>query len=141
VPIFRPGHYSISVEQSGFGKQVTNVTLTVGQQASVDFRLQIGSQVQTVTVNESEELLNTSNAEISSVVSETTIKELPLNGRDPSSLIFLSPGVVNVLNTAAGYTQNSDLLAMRLEFQREAGNKAALLPYLMAYLTWTRTLD
>ena len=103
-----PGHYSISVEQSGFGKQVTNVTLTVGQQASVDFRLQIGSQVQTVTVNESEELLNTSNAEISSVVSETTIKELPLNGRDPSSLIFLSPGVVNVLNTAAGYTQNSD---------------------------------
>jgi len=45
-----PGHYSISVEQSGFGKQVTNVTLTVGQQASVDFRLQIGSQVQTVTV-------------------------------------------------------------------------------------------
>ena len=68
----------------------------------MDFTLQVGSESQNVTVNTGQILLNSVNAEISNVIDQTTITQLPLNGRDPAGLIFLSPGVTNVLNTPAG---------------------------------------
>ena len=63
-------------------------------------------------------MLNTTSAEISTVVNERTISELPLNGRDPSSLALLAPGIINILNTNAGYTQNTD------SFSNQGGTSA-----------------
>ncbi|NUQ29736.1 MAG: hypothetical protein HOQ35_14640 [Acidobacteriaceae bacterium] len=105
-PTIPPGHYTIAAEVSGFQKfQQTGVLLTVSQQATLDIGLQVGSESETVNVTAGAALINTTNAEVSNTVGEQAIRELPLNGRDPSSLVLLSPGTVNVLNTGAGTLQ------------------------------------
>jgi hypothetical protein len=102
----QPGHYHVTVEASGFETLVSGeVTLTVGEKSTFNFKLKVGESRQTITVNSAGELINTTSAEISSVVNENTVRELPLNGRDPSTLVFLSPGVTNVMNTSVGERQ------------------------------------
>jgi len=113
-----PGRYSISVEHDGFNKNLgKNITLTVGQAATVNVKLAIGSQAQTITVTAGEPLINLTSAEVSNVLDEHAVKELPLNGRDPSSLVFLSPGVSNVLQEG-GELQTTD------SFPNESGASA-----------------
>lgn len=105
-PTIPPGHYVITSQVKGFQKfQQTGVVLTVSQQATIDIGLSIGSEAETINVTAGAPLMNTTNAEISNTVGEHAIRELPLNGRDPSSLVLLSPGTVNVLNTGAGTLQ------------------------------------
>lgn len=106
LPTVPPGHYTIAAEVQGFQKfQQSGITITVSQQATIDITLQVGSEAQTVNVEAGAALINTTNAEVSNTVGEHAIRELPLNGRDPSSLVLLSPGTVNVLNTGAGTLQ------------------------------------
>ncbi len=101
-----PGHYSVSVEKEGFKKEVrSNVLLTVGQTATLNVMLQLGNAQEVVNVSAAPELINATSAEISQTVEERAVKELPLNGRDPSSLVLLAPGVTNVLNTGGGVQQ------------------------------------
>ncbi len=101
-----PGHYRITVAAAGFQTAVSNnVTLTIGQKGTFNFTLKVGESMQTVTVTSAGEQINTTTAEISTVVDENTIRELPLNGRDPSTLVFLTPGVTNVMNTSIGERQ------------------------------------
>ncbi len=101
-----PGHYRITVTAAGFETVDSNVlTLTIGQKSTFNVALKVGGSKQTVSITSAGEQLNTTSAEISSVVDENTIRELPLNGRDPSTLVFLSPGVTNVMNTSIGERQ------------------------------------
>jgi hypothetical protein len=105
-PSVPPGNYTLVAESKGFQKyRQTGILLTVSQQATLDVSLQIGSEGETVDVTAGAALLNTTNAEVSNTVGEHAIRELPLNGRDPSSLVLLSPGIINVLNTGAGTLQ------------------------------------
>jgi len=105
-PSLPPGKYTLKVEQKGFqGFQQTGIVLTVSQQATLDVSLKIGSESETVNVSADAALINTTNAEVSNTVGEHAIRELPLNGRDPSSLVLLSPGTVNILNTGGGTQQ------------------------------------
>ncbi len=101
-----PGRYSVTAEKTGFKKEVrTGIVLTVGQTATLNIGLQLGDAKEVVNVSASAELINATSAEISQVVGERAVKELPLNGRDPASLVLLSPGISNVLNTGAGVQQ------------------------------------
>jgi hypothetical protein len=101
-----PGSYSVNTDRDGFRSSVqTGIILTVGQVATLNISLQVGDVKETVTVSGSAELINTTTAEISQVVNEHAISELPLNGRDPSSLVLLTTGMTNVLNTPASATQ------------------------------------
>jgi Carboxypeptidase regulatory-like domain len=102
-----PGHYTLTVEQQGFKKYVqSGIELTVNEHATQNIALQVGDTAVSVEVTSNAELINTSSAEISSVVDATAVTQLPLNGRDPSSLVLLSPGTTNVLNTGGGYLQS-----------------------------------
>ena len=106
VPALDPGNYRVTINASGFKETVVdNVTLNVGDKKNITFPLAISGATQTVTVASSGELINTTSADISTVVNEAEVKELPLNGRDPSSLVLLTTGVSNVLNTSAGAVQ------------------------------------
>ena len=105
VPALDPGTYTMTVEAPGFEKAVNTVTLTVGDKKSLKIPLVIGAATQTVTVSSSGELINTTSADISTVVDQAEVQELPLNGRDPSSLVLLTTGVSNVLSTSAGAVQ------------------------------------
>ncbi len=106
VPALDPGDYRLTIVAPGFQQTVVDhVTLNVGDKKSLTFPLAVSGATQTVTVSSSGELINTTSADISTVVNEAQVKELPLNGRDPSSLVLLTTGVSNVLNTSAGAVQ------------------------------------
>lgn len=101
-----PGSYSVKAVKSGYQTKVdTGIVLTVGEDATLNLKLSVGNVRQTVIVSGAAELVNTSNAEISQVVGEHAIQQLPLNGRDPSTLVLLTTGTTNVLNSAVGVLQ------------------------------------
>ena len=95
-----PGNYSLTITAKGFAVYVQRgIVITVNQYATQDVSLKLASAAnETVTVTANAELINTTSAELGSTVNEAAISELPLNGRDPSSLVLLAPGTVNVLN-------------------------------------------
>ena len=97
-----PGEYTIKATLAGFAAlEQRGVVLTVGQSATLNLTLKTGSVAETVTVVGGAELLNTTTAEISQVMDEDAVKDLPLNGRDPSSLVNLAAGVTNELVSQA----------------------------------------
>ena len=94
APNLIPGNYNVTVSATGFSKAVQNgVTLTVGRSQMLNVMLQVGQTTQTVQVSAEAPTVNLTNSEIGSITDETTIKELPLNGRSWSDLANLQPGV------------------------------------------------
>src|SRR6266478_2015891 len=104
VPSLQPGIYRMTIDKDGFKSIVkSGVELHVQDVASINFELQIGSVNETVTVESGGLVINTSDASVSTVVDQTYIKNMPLNGRSFQDLILLSPGVVtNNPQTLAG---------------------------------------
>jgi hypothetical protein len=101
-----PGPYTVTAEKNGFRKMVqSGITLTVGQAATVNIAMLVGDVKEVVSVTADAELINTTTAEIGTTVGQEAVQELPLNGRNPSDLVLLSSGVVNVLNTGGGTHQ------------------------------------
>src|SRR5688572_6538264 len=89
------GNYTVTVEQSGFKKfQKTGNQLEVNNPLTVDVVMEIGQVTETVTVQGGVEQLQTANATIGNVVEKKAIEALPLNGRNPLTLLLLEPGVV-----------------------------------------------
>jgi hypothetical protein len=94
------GHYDVKVEQSGF-KVVTqkNLTLDVGQEAVVNFALEVGTTGQEVVVTAEAPDVNTTSGTLGGLVSEEKIADLPLNGRNYLDLTLLQPGVTKSIAT------------------------------------------
>jgi hypothetical protein len=89
------GSYTVTVEQAGFKKfQQTHNSLEVGTPLAVDAVLEVGQLSEVVTVQGGAEQLQTANATIGNVVEQKAIEALPLNGRNPLTLLLLEPGVV-----------------------------------------------
>ena len=88
----QPGVYALAVESSGFKKSTQTVNLEVGQQATLDLQLRLGSETQTVTVQASGELLKTQDASVGEVVDQRSVDSLPLNGRMLIDLVLTVPG-------------------------------------------------
>jgi hypothetical protein len=97
------GTYTITVEMTGF--KTTNKTgnvLEVGTPLVVDVSLEVGQASEIVNIEGGYERLQTANATIGNVVEQKAIETLPLNGRNPLSLITLEPGVVQRSAGGAG---------------------------------------
>lgn len=93
VPLLKPGIYSIEVSAPGFATMIRkNLVLQIQQTIRQDFRLQVGLVAQQVTVTGDVPLLNTESGEIGNVISQRSIQQLPLNGRNFSQLGLLVPG-------------------------------------------------
>ncbi|HEX7723011.1 MAG TPA: TonB-dependent receptor, partial [Pyrinomonadaceae bacterium] len=89
------GIYTVTIEKQGFKTlQKKNNSLQVGEPLTVDGALEIGQVSETVTVTGGAEQLQNSNATIGNVVEQKAIEALPLNGRNPLTLLLLEPGVV-----------------------------------------------
>ena len=98
-----PGHYKLMVEAKGFERYIqTGIELFVSVNSTQNVALKPGSVQETVTVFENTELINTTTAELGTTINEASVTQLPLNGRDPSSLVFLSPGTVSVVQNGSG---------------------------------------
>ncbi len=99
LPNLPPGTYTLTVTKDGFSTSMqADVVLSVSQSATLNSTLAVGASSETITVDATPALINQSTAELSELVDENSIKQLPLNGRDPSSLVLLAPGTTNVLN-------------------------------------------
>src|SRR5713226_2502252 len=94
-PSVHPGQYQISVQKQGF-KQIDLLGLIVNVQDHIEqnFRLQLGSVAESVTVNANDLKINTTDATVSTIVDRQFAENLPLNGRSFQTLIQLTPGVV-----------------------------------------------
>ena len=94
APFLTPGTYRVEVNVSGFKKWVREgIIIQVNQRARVDVTLEIGRLEETTTVVASTPLLRTDSSEVGTVIEERAIKELPLNGRNFATLVYLTPGI------------------------------------------------
>jgi hypothetical protein len=101
APNLLPGSYEVSASGKGFSTTVQKgITLTVGAQQSLNITLKPGAVSETVQVLGTPPDVQTSSSAVSSTVDSRTVRELPLNGRDWTSLATLEPGVVNIPNQA-----------------------------------------
>ena len=96
APNLLPGDYSVTATRSGFATSVTEVTVTVGAQRVVNVAMRVGSLTEVVKVQTEVAEVELASSEISSVVNGTTIRELPLNGRDWTQLATLEPGIASI---------------------------------------------
>jgi outer membrane receptor protein involved in Fe transport len=94
APFLTPGSYAVEVSVSGFKKWIREgVILQVNQRARVDVLLEVGGVEETTTVVAEAPLLRTDSSEVGTVIEERAIKELPLNGRNFATLVYLTPGI------------------------------------------------
>jgi hypothetical protein len=92
-----PGLYAVSVERSTFKRfEQKEVRLTVAGRVRVDARLEIGDVTTSITVSEGALMVDTSTPELSGLVDDQRITELPLSGRNVIALASLLPGVSTV---------------------------------------------
>ncbi|HEY8181337.1 MAG TPA: TonB-dependent receptor [Thermoanaerobaculia bacterium] len=93
LPALPVGSYNISIDLSGFRPQVTPITLTVNQTARIDFKMQLGGVSESLVVTAAAPLIDKSTSEISTLIDQKQIENLPLNGRNFTQLATLAPGV------------------------------------------------
>jgi hypothetical protein len=103
IPALPAGEYKVTVEFAGFGKQTKNITLQVGQAAELGFTLSPGEMVQKVEVEATSELAEPTRTQVSTVITENQIVNLPVNGREFINFALLSPAVT-IGDTTAGNT-------------------------------------
>jgi hypothetical protein len=97
------GVYSVSSGPTGFKKTVTTgVELHVNENKTVNLDLQVGQVTETVTVTSEQTAVELRSGEVSSLVSEKQVTELPLNGRNYAQLALMVPGVSPVTQAGAG---------------------------------------
>jgi Carboxypeptidase regulatory-like domain len=88
------GSYSVTVEAQSFQSfRIPNLTLGTGDRARADAKLQIGASNQTVDVTTSTSALQTDSSTIGSVVTDRTVQDVPLNGRNFISLVQNTVGI------------------------------------------------
>ena len=94
APFLTPGTYAVEVNVQGFRRwRREGVILQVNQRARVDVTLEVGGIEETTTVVAEAPLLRTDSSEVGTVIEERAIKELPLNGRNFATLVYLTPGI------------------------------------------------
>jgi hypothetical protein len=93
-PQIPPAKYLITVNAQGFGSSSKTAELLVNQPATIDFTLSLQANQVTVDVTASAQTLNTTDASMGNSVGNEIIQSLPLDGRDPISLLALQPGVL-----------------------------------------------
>ena len=97
APNLSPGVYEVSASAPGFSKVVhTNFTLTVGAQQVLNLSLQVGEVSQTIDVTGEAPTVELTSSAVTAEVNSLTVRELPLNGRDWSSLAVLQPGTIGI---------------------------------------------
>ena len=88
----QPASYKLLIELSGFAQSEQSLNLEVGEQATIDVKLMIGADRQTITVQASGDLLKTQDASVGEVVDQRSVDSLPLNGRMLIDLVLTVPG-------------------------------------------------
>jgi hypothetical protein len=95
VANLQPGIYSVTVNSTGFSPMtVDNVTVEIGRETSLDVALSVGPVTGQVDVSAEAPVINTTQQDFSTNLNQTSINELPVNGRRWSNFAILTPGAV-----------------------------------------------
>ncbi len=105
------GTYSVAVEKAGFKKFLSKENLVnVNQPATINISMEIGGIAETVTVEGTAEVVQTSSSgNLGSTITQREVESLPIvgtRGRNPLDLLNYQPGVVNGANTGGGVHVN-----------------------------------
>ncbi|MBI4446161.1 MAG: TonB-dependent receptor [Acidobacteria bacterium] len=109
VPNLAPGSYEVRAEMAGFQSVVrSGITVTVGGEAVVEFTLKVGEVSEQITISGEAPLVQTSRSDLSGLIQEKKIVDLPLNQRNFIQLATLQSGVlwqrnINQDNTSANF--------------------------------------
>ncbi len=98
--LLQVGTYKISIQAQGFKNYATQVSVSAGDRARVSAQLSLGAAEQTVTVESSTPALQTDDSSIGTLITSQATQNLPLNGRNVTSLVTLAAGVTGGLSNA-----------------------------------------
>jgi hypothetical protein len=123
IPGLALGAQEVRAVKDGFKASVrTGVDLEVGQDAKIDFQLQIGEVVQEVVVTADAPVVNETTSSVSGMVDERELKDLPLNARSFDNLITLNPGAINYSALKSANTSTSNGNTFSVAGRRTAEN-------------------
>ncbi|HEY0100865.1 MAG TPA: carboxypeptidase regulatory-like domain-containing protein, partial [Pyrinomonadaceae bacterium] len=113
----QPGNYTVTIGVSGFAPfSQQHVVVEVGRVTSLDIPLSISGSQEQVEVTAEAPVINTTQQDFSNNINQTSINELPINGRRASNFVLLTPGVVaeggfglNSFRGVSGLLNNSTL--------------------------------
>src|SRR5580700_10521291 len=112
APDLSPGVYKIRAEAKGFKSvERLNIELEVAKDARIDLTLQPGQVSETVIVSGEIPLVDTTSSTLGGTLSNQTINDLPLNGRNYENLLQLRPGVVRYPGGGFSTTSTNGLRA------------------------------
>src|SRR5258706_9046796 len=106
APNLAPGTYEVRVAAKGFSTVVSTVTLAVGAQQQLNIPMRVGETTQTIQVTQAAPQIDLTSSTLTGKVKSQTVLELPLQGRDWTSLATLHPGV-NLIETQVDYAQSA----------------------------------
>lgn len=108
VPQLEFGSYTVKITAAGFKTfTATDVKIDAGREYPLNAQLEVGQVTEEVTVTAGVEQINSTNAELSTTITEQQIKDLPLNGRNPLSLAYLQAGSSVTTNSINGQRASS----------------------------------
>ena len=120
APNLLPGNYTVRATFTGFQAwERTNIALGVGGDLFIDVVLQPGAQTTTVTITEELPLVNTTSSTLGGALSNETINDLPISGRNFIMLMDLRPGVVLTLGNDSGGAGSASVNGLRPENSNE----------------------
>jgi hypothetical protein len=103
IPFLLPGKYDLEIRKTGFKTAVqSGIVLDVERVARIDVTLAVGTVTQTVQVTTQGEQLQTSTAELGTVITQKFVESLPLNGRNFTELLSLSAGASPINDSQGG---------------------------------------
>jgi hypothetical protein len=96
IPAVPPGDYRVEVEKAGFKTIVKpDIILHLQDTIELNFEMAVGSASEVVTVTGGASMVNTTDASVSTVIDQSYVQNMPLNGRSFQDLILLTPGTVS----------------------------------------------
>jgi len=112
-PSVSTGDYNITAQAKGFTVEtIKSLHVDANQSANATFKLPVGSESETVTVTSEAALIDTRESQLGETVDRKRIQDLPLDGRNVSSLVQLVAGVNNYTPQAQGGDQNGDAFSV-----------------------------
>ena len=101
--LLKPGQYTLKVEKDGFNTSTLQLNIRLGQVATANVKLEVGSRSTTVEVTAQGNLIQTQDANISSSVGQRDIEKVPNPGNDLTYIANFTPGVQMNATNSFGY--------------------------------------
>jgi len=101
------GNYSLTISATGFAEYVQNgIVIHSNEYATQNVHMTVAKTGETVMVQANTELIDTTTPELGMTVNTTSMSDLPLNGRDPTTLALLAPGMVDAGKAGVVWAQS-----------------------------------